>query len=580
MKRAVRGGLLGLIAASLLLSGCVGLPDHGPVVERNSVGRDNARKAFDITARPPAPGASRLEVVTGFLDAMTAWPIQTPVAKQYLTADAAGEWNPEVSTIIYSDVSPPRESGSDVQVTLTGADRLDGSGTWRGKLPAKEREITFQTTFEDGEFRITAPPDALIVPATWFQARYRQVALYYFDPSAQILVPEPAFLRVGDQLATTLVSALVAGPPRRLRDVVRSFLPAEVSIGLSVPVSDTGVAAVDLVGEVPRPSPEEAELLVAQLAWTLRQDPDITAFQVKLGGQEVRLSAGQSVFPVDSGPHFDPAGYNSSGLLFGIRGGHLIRGAPEGLAPVDGAFGTGRYQFDSVGVAPSGRIAAGVTDDGTRAVVSSIRGDTSDAVTTALSGAQDLARPTWDYAERLWLLDRRASGAVIWSLVEGRARAIRVPGITGESVRQILVSRDGTRLLAIVRHKGGDRVLGARIVLGPRGRVARAVEPFAVDDSMDGRRIIDIAWSTSTRVATLTPARPGSLFEVDIVPADGAEVGVDTLSTVVSGRVIGLAGGDGDQRPTYAVLPDSLVDVRTREVVGLSGKVRQLDYVG
>ena len=47
---------------------------------------------------------------------------------------------------------------------------------------------------EDGEWRIDAAPDALIVPEDWFETRYRQVSLYFFDPTASILAPEPVFV--------------------------------------------------------------------------------------------------------------------------------------------------------------------------------------------------------------------------------------------------------------------------------------------------------------------------------------------------------------------------------------------------
>ena len=50
---------------------------------------------------------------------------------------------------------------------------------------------------EDGEWRIAKAPDALIVPRTWFAPRFRQVSLYFFDPTGQILVPEPVFVPSG-----------------------------------------------------------------------------------------------------------------------------------------------------------------------------------------------------------------------------------------------------------------------------------------------------------------------------------------------------------------------------------------------
>ena len=76
---------------------------------------------------------------------------------------------------------------------------------------------------EDGEYRINNPPDALVVPATWFAQRFSQVSLYYFDRTGSVLVPEPVFVPLGDQLATSLVTGLVAG---RARTCVASRAPS------------------------------------------------------------------------------------------------------------------------------------------------------------------------------------------------------------------------------------------------------------------------------------------------------------------------------------------------------------------
>ena len=87
-------------------------------------------------------------------------------------------------------------------MTLTGADRLDARGAWQGPLPRRRSALEFPMAQEDGEWRIAQAPDALIVPETWFEQRFRQVSLYFFDPTAQILVPEPVFVPRGEQLAT------------------------------------------------------------------------------------------------------------------------------------------------------------------------------------------------------------------------------------------------------------------------------------------------------------------------------------------------------------------------------------------
>ena len=56
------------------------------------------------------------------------------------------------------------------------------------------------------------PPDALMVPRVWFEEPVPAASLYFFDPTARILVPEPVFVPGGDQVASSLVNGLLAGP--------------------------------------------------------------------------------------------------------------------------------------------------------------------------------------------------------------------------------------------------------------------------------------------------------------------------------------------------------------------------------
>ncbi|KRB79289.1 hypothetical protein ASE01_23570 [Nocardioides sp. Root190] len=572
---------LALVLVALLLGGCVSLPTDGPVVDGRVSDADDTRRASDIDARPPASGASRTEVVTGFLDAMTAWPIQTNVAKKYLTDEAAAGWNPEQETVVYSDSLPARESGGSVDVQLNGADSLDAVGGWRGSVPGDELVMSFRVTVEDGEYRITDPRDALVVPATWFQQRYRQVSLYYFDPIAQILVPEPVFVPQGDQLATSLVSSLLAGPPPRASGVVRSFIPPGLSVGLSVPVNDAGVADVDLVGDAPRLTAEEAELMLAQLAWTLRQDGSITAIRVTVGGADLPIPGGASQYPVEAAQEFDPAGDKTTTLLFGLSAGRLVWGGPGKLVAASGAFGAPDAGLEAVAARPDAELVAAVDRDGGRVRIGPIRDDPDADPTprTVLSGGS-YARPTWDVAGRLWVLERRTAGARVW-LVEGeQVREIEVPGISGTGAQQLVVSRDGTRLVAVVRTIAGDEVLGARVAINGRGRVDQVRAPFLVR-AAEAARIDDIVWTSPIRIGILTPTAPGKLYEVDVVAADGASFGIDVLSTIVTGRLVGLAAAPTAESPMFAVYADHYVDlVDQREYRSGTTVLTQLHFAG
>lgn len=570
-----------LAVVLLLLAGCASLPTDGPVVEREPDQQEQQPVATGIDARPPAAGATRSEIVAGFLDAMTSWPIQTSVAKQYLTTAAAGQWNPERSTTVYGESLPPRETGSTVTVQLSRADRLDAVGAWSGAVPESELTVSFELAVEDGEYRIANPPDALLVPSSWFQQRYRQMSLYYFDRGGTTLVPEPVFVPTGDQLATRLVDSLINGPPVRARGVVRTFLPTGDDAGLSVPVNRDGIAQVTLGGDALRLSAQGADRMLAQLAWTLHQDPDITAIRVTVGGEEVPLPGGVAQYSVDEAGQYDAVEAAGSPQLFGLSAGRLVGDSQGDLGPVSGTFGDEDAGLQAVAVRPDDQRAA-VVDSSRRVRIGPVQQENDSPEPRTLLSGGDYARPTWDTAGRLWILDRRAGRAVVW-LVEGDRppRRVTVPGLTGTATRSLTVSRDGTRLVGVVGTSHGDEVRSVRVVLGGRGRVLRAQMPVVVRHTQ-GTRIVDLAWVADTRVALLTATAPGSLYEVDVVSADGAAVGVDTLATVVTGKVVGIAGAPTEGAPMFAVYEDSYTDIVSgeEESAGRATPLSQLDYVG
>lgn len=573
---------LALVLATLL-TGCVGLPSEGPVVEAEVAGERNEDQVSSFDPRPPQPGDSRLEIVNGFLDAMMGWPIATSVAKEYLTDDAAEEWSPD-ATVIYGELAPPREDGSSVSIPMRGATLLDDSGSWRGDLPAGRSTLRYQLTIEDGEFRILDPMDALVVRSTWFDERYRQASLYYFDPAAQVLVPEPVFVPVGETFATNLVDALLSGPPSRLHGVVRTFIPAGLSVGLSVPVID-GIATLDLQGNAPRTSAASAELILAQLAATLAQEPSIKALRVTIGGEEVEPPGAATEYDVGSAAAYDPAATGSAGVLYGLRRGRVVSGSVDDLRVVDGPLGRKRNRFDSVAVAPVGDRVAAVSANRRRVVVAPLRSPgRRSAVRTLVPDGTDVAQPSWDASGRLWILERGPQGARVLVSDDGvGVRRVRVPGVSRTDARRILVSRDGTRLVALVNRPGGDRIVTARVVLGLDGQVDRVVDSSVIR-TLPGRHPIDLAWTAAAQISVLSPA--GELFEVETFAVDGATVGVDTLSTMVAGKVLGIAGEPYPETPVYAVTREAIIDIRTCANLSACGerlgatRVLDVDYAG
>ena len=157
---------------------------RSPVEAQTSAG-DAPGISFD--PKPPQPGESAAEIVTHFLEAMKARPISPTVARQFLSQDAE-TWQPEPRSSPTAS-SATRSGDITVQVPLSDVNEYDDRGAWQ----RSQAGVTLQLglTSEDGEWRISEVPDALVVPESWFEDSYRRVSLYFFDPTTQILVPEP-----------------------------------------------------------------------------------------------------------------------------------------------------------------------------------------------------------------------------------------------------------------------------------------------------------------------------------------------------------------------------------------------------
>jgi hypothetical protein len=587
------------LVALLALAGCgVGMPDSGPVHRTTTTGSSRDDEPASIDPSGPKKGDSPEEIVRGFLYAMQATPpIQTSVAREFLTQEARPNWQPS-GMVIYGSYTTRRGS-QEVGAELKDADRTDARGAWLGPVSEDASTVRFPMALEGGEWRIAQPPPYFMVPSSWFEQRFRQASLYFFDPSTTILIPEPVFVPKGGQFASALVNALLQGPALGLGAVEQNYLPTDLRSLVSVTVSASGVAKIELTsdtGETAMPTAEQSELLVSQLAWTLQQDGTITRFGVTIDGRPVQLP-GETEFDVEHGHEYAPYVAGSSTQLFGLAGGRMVGGSPENLVTVRGPFGQGGYSLRTIAPDLRAEQVAGVSSSGGTLWEAAVK-DSGAEPQALITTGENLLRPSWDFSGRLWEVDRRGTGAVVYYShhpTDGVStmHSLDVEGISGKDVKQFLVSRDGSRLVAVVRNDaGGDSIVVSRILTTGDGQVADALtaEDITGAGVTADSRIRDIAWRSPTSLAVLRPVSRG-LFQVRNASVDGA-ASQDSFPVPVEDDVVGLAGTPvpkskiyafavtpaEDGVPARAVLHD-LAGVRGAEIE-LDPRVTMLSYVG
>ena len=513
--RVVRA--LALLVPLLPAGACASLPEGGPVTVVEAADPSASAAPFDFNPPGPREGATPEQIVSGFLSALQATPVTTRVAAQYLTAEAADSWRPGRRTVVYASQSVVTGVGA-VTVDLSGAYGLDAVGRWQGAVSGDgELTLRLPVVREDGEWRISEPPDAMVIPQPHFEARYRQFSLYFLDSTSQVLVPEPVYLPSGVQAPTALVSGLLEGPAAP--KVERSTLPPDAFLGVGVPVGEDGLAQVPLSPEILDLPVDQLEPALAQLAWTLRQVPEIERLQITVDGVPMELPGGNTSVDVDSFAAYSPVVATASSDLFGVRDDEVTQVVGSTEITAADLPETGAATVGSLGVSLTGRRIAVVDPAGT--TVSVLDRDDEEPELRAVHFGTDLLRPMWDLTGALWSLDRRGDGAQAVVRRDGRSRVLPVPG-SGTVVAAAL-SRDGSRFAWVGGARGGgrERLWVSRVVRRPNGMPVRLTAPVEVATATPWRGVRDLVWRDPTTVAVLTrPAR--GISQVQLAAVDGS----------------------------------------------------------
>ena len=132
-------------------------------------------------------------------------PLGHPVARQYLAPDAAGSWSDEAGIAVLSpDYATVATEAGSVTLTASPVGTVDERGVF---TVAGNGVFTRQFTLEqvDGEWRITDPPDGLIILRAGLRAALRRPGRLLPRPTRQRVVPDPRLLIKGDAQPTALV---------------------------------------------------------------------------------------------------------------------------------------------------------------------------------------------------------------------------------------------------------------------------------------------------------------------------------------------------------------------------------------
>lgn len=547
-RRSIRAALV--VIAALVLAACAGLPLSGPVNPGLAAGEDAGSPEFIFRPDEPQPGATPEQIVDGFIRAGSGpgpaanW----EVARMFLAPSIRETWKPEASVTI--DVPDDRESVSPsegaVELSLLAVATVDSSGAYQPD--AGLTQLSFRLAQQDdGQWRITEAPDGVVIDRDVFVNVFHRYSLMYFDPTWQFLVPDVRWFPTTNA-ATRIASALVNGSPSGWLSgsVVNSF-PESVSLARpSVPL-ESGVAQVTLSAEALQLESTTLDRMQTQLTASL-------ATASVSGAQMLVASTPLTAEPVSTrstrvtGPPLVQTeagfGFLSGDELTPVAG---LSDAMELIAPA------------AIQVSPDRDFAA------VRLVGGGVARVPADSPVAVVDTRSSLIDPSADPFGYIWSVPRDEPAAVTAFSTAGQQSAVADAWPGASEIVAMGVSRDGTRLAALLVTGGRSEVWIAGIVRGAEAvpvRLGEAVPlgPLAGPGS-------GLAWLDDTTVGVLSTEAEGPQFTEQLVggpaTATDAPQGAASVAGATSISSVRLRTDDGSlfvkrganwQRTTIGIL--------------------------
>ncbi len=553
-----RPALFGLLMLAALLAGCAGVPSS------------SAPQAIGTVERPapsnlpkPTPGMDPDVLLREFLKA-TADPANRHLAaRQFLTQSASNAWDDAGSALLIDHVVFVETRAAERVSATMRADIL-GSLSDMGVFETAEGQLPDPGPIElvktSGGWRIDRLPNGVFLDWQQFQSTYKRNTLYFADPTGKTVVPDPRYVAVADhdQLATELISKLLAGPRPEMAHTVRNLLAPPLRLRGPVTRADGGKsgigrgyggARIDLE-KLSTTDPHSRQWLAAQIIWTLARADIRGPYVINADGAPLddRFVEGWTTSDVAA---TDPGVADGAGAgLHALVGGSLVSLDGQNISTVPGAFG---HMADQTGAAlsRSGRLVASVVTlrrGAPDAAASLWIGDLGGEAVQAADG-HSLSRPSWSLDDAVWVvvdtnnvlraIQEPASGQPARIPVDSTAVATRFPG----PITDLQLSRDGTRAAMVI----AGQVILAGVEQTQAGQFALTY-PRRLGFGL-GSSVLSLSWRTGDDIVVTRndTQHPVSYVNLDGVnsdaPARGLQIPLSAIAA--SPSTVYVAGMQG-----------------------------------
>lgn len=522
--------LLMCLAVVLALAGCSSIPTVGPVGTA-SAERGNERSEDAVfSPEGPAGDASAQDIIRGFMEAGKGAADDYSVARQFLAPELANTWSPtELVTVYRSSRIAAAPEPNRFQIQLEVQSTVDSSGVRVEAAEGTAATIPVQLEQINGQWRISAVPDGIVVSIASFPALFMPHNLYFYSSDYQYWVPDTRWFIQRAGIAANIVSALLVGPAPYLQGAVVSAFPAGTVLARdAVPVA-SGEATVDFAAESLRDSTDRnRQQMVKQLEENLRGLNNVTSVRMTVDQRAVDLGKGteelQSAVPDPSAGATQVAVYRDELVFYS-----------DGPKAIDGVPSVAEYGPRSPGMSPDGSTIAFLDNQAETLLVTGKGKD----VRVAAEGSGFTA-PSVDPRQWVWSAKSSDTGSSVLAVPPdgGSPAVVSAPWLEGQKVTELRISRDGSRALVAASQGGKSSIRIAGVVRSPGGAPVSLTEPAVLQVPSEAGDVNRVKWASED---TVVAVQAGAEEAAPVI------LGTARESEVLSPKagIIGLSAGNG-----------------------------------
>ncbi|WP_298122708.1 GerMN domain-containing protein [uncultured Aurantimicrobium sp.] len=520
-QKLSRGTAMALaILAVFVLTACSGIPRTSGVNQGSAV-VPVEDDAIEFLPSGPVEGATIEQILRGFVEASSSPVSDYAIARQFLTPEFAAKWDATTGVSVDAGLRTVTQTAEGQgQLTYSLNALVDSQGNYADVSPPQS--ITSDYSFQEveGQWRISAAPNGVVMDRFTFDQVYQAHPLYFFDSTNSMLVPDVRFFPNGASASTRITKALLAGPSGWLSAngaAHTSFPSGTALVADTVPVSK-GTATVDLNSAALSADPTIIRQMKQQLSASLQSVDNITAVNMLVDGAVLNNAISSSIDsvlpkPVDSRPLV------LTDKTFGYWTGSKVETVTQ-LSPV--LMG---QQPSAITTSAGNTLASILTTEG----ASFVRNGNAQLVDTR----SDLIAPALDNFGYLWSVPADQPGKLFVISTDGKQQQLDVPWTGADNILSLSLSRDGSRVLALLQFGDTYQLVVSALVRGEKSVPSQLGVPVTL--SLAAGVPITAAWVDSTTVVSVSAvANGGSSVRTQVIGGQGLDLPVVTAGTPLS----------------------------------------------